>query len=416
MTNIGDSLYFIAAMWLVYDLTNNPLYTGIAGFATQGPAAFQFLAGPLVDRWSIRKTLVSTQLVQAVVISTIPLADHFGMLSAEFVLVVMPVLSALNQLVYPAQTTALPRLLDDDDLVAANSAFSFAYQGLDMVANGLSGVLIALVGAVTMFVLDAVTFGIAALLFATVYVPPADESDSKEGSADAVDADEEDGSTADGESGALQEYLTELRAGMEVLRGTFLVWLFAGVVVVQFVSGIVLSSLPVYADTMVMPDAIDFLGSAGAYGILMGAYAGGVFFGAIGANAVDDRRLGPLMILSYALTGTLWTVAILLDWLPITAVLILLAVIPVGVINVQITAVAQSAPANEYVGRVSSLVGSASTVMLPFGSLAGGVVTAEFGPQIATGLYGISIIGLAAYVLVHPGLRGLPATDRVSLQ
>ncbi|MZE66935.1 MFS transporter, partial [Bacillus anthracis] len=30
-TNIGDSLYYVAAMWLVYKLSGNPFYSGLAG-------------------------------------------------------------------------------------------------------------------------------------------------------------------------------------------------------------------------------------------------------------------------------------------------------------------------------------------------------------------------------------------------
>ena len=50
VSNIGDSMYAIAAMWLVYELSNSAFYTGLAGFLTRIPNVFQFLAGPLIDR------------------------------------------------------------------------------------------------------------------------------------------------------------------------------------------------------------------------------------------------------------------------------------------------------------------------------------------------------------------------------
>ena len=53
-TNIGDSLYYVAAMWLVYKLSGNPFYSGLAGFLTLLPSALQFLTGPFVDRWPIK--------------------------------------------------------------------------------------------------------------------------------------------------------------------------------------------------------------------------------------------------------------------------------------------------------------------------------------------------------------------------
>ncbi|MGA9230563.1 MAG: MFS transporter, partial [Exiguobacterium oxidotolerans] len=48
VTNIGDSLYYIAAMWLVHDIGQSAFYTGLAGFVILSPKALQFLAGPLV--------------------------------------------------------------------------------------------------------------------------------------------------------------------------------------------------------------------------------------------------------------------------------------------------------------------------------------------------------------------------------
>ncbi|GAY74654.1 MFS general substrate transporter [Sporolactobacillus inulinus] len=32
ITNIGDSVYFIAAMWLVYQLSGSSFFSGLAGF------------------------------------------------------------------------------------------------------------------------------------------------------------------------------------------------------------------------------------------------------------------------------------------------------------------------------------------------------------------------------------------------
>ena len=44
-SKVGDELYFIAAMWLVYDLTGSTFYTGTAAFFARFPAAIGFLTG-----------------------------------------------------------------------------------------------------------------------------------------------------------------------------------------------------------------------------------------------------------------------------------------------------------------------------------------------------------------------------------
>ncbi|MEM4780483.1 MAG: MFS transporter [Halalkalicoccus sp.] len=397
ITNVGDSFYFVGAMWLVYSLTNDPLYTGVAGFVTMVPQAFQFLAGPLVDRWSIRRILVGTQFVQVAVVSLIPIAHVFGVLTVELVLIVMPVLSALNQLVYPAQIAALPRILDDGELVAANSVFSVVYQGFDMVANGIGGVLIGLFGVVALFALDAVTFGIAAIVFATVSIPPANRTNEVQ-------------PTDNSDS-----YVARMREGVAVLRGTFLVPLLAGAVVANFSVGMILAVTPPYADSLVVPGALNSIGGAGAYGILMASIAAGGFVGAIATNLVADRRLGRSMIVGYTLAGVLWSGALLANWLPVTALLFALAYIPIGVLAVQVAAVVQSAPPAELVGRVSSIHGSASASMIPIGSLAGGVVAGWLSPQTTMASLAIASLLLALYVLLNRDLREMPPPDRATI-
>jgi MFS family permease len=174
VTNAGDSLYAVSAMWLVYSLTGSTFYTGVAGFLTLGMQALQAFVGPLVDRWPLRRTLVWTQAVQAVLVLTVPVAHVTGYLSVWLVLAVMPLLSLLNQFVYPAGTAALPRIVDEEELTAANSLFATTYQGSELVFNALAGVLVTAVGAVTLFAVDSVTFAVAVALFAGLRVPPAD--------------------------------------------------------------------------------------------------------------------------------------------------------------------------------------------------------------------------------------------------
>ena len=428
ITNIGDSFYLIAAMWLVYSLTGDPVYTGIAGFMIMVPQVFQFLAGPLVDRWSVRRTLVGTQLLQGIVVLLIPIAHVFGFLTVGLVLVVMPVLSALNQLVYPAQITALPRILDKEELVAANSAFAVASEGLDMVTNGISGVLIGLFGAVALFTLDAVTFGIAAIVFATVSIPPANtptNDDHPEDTStlagdegqveDAGDSLVMDGDDTHTETEGVGSYLTRMREGVAVIRGTFLVPLLAGAVVANFSVGMMLAATPAYADSLAIPSALSRIGAPGAYGILMGSIAAGGFVGAITTNLVANRRLGRSAIVGYTLAGILWSGALLANWLPLTALLFALANIPIGALSIQIAAIVQSAPPAEMVGRVSSIKGSASTSMVPLGSLAGGVVAGRFNPQAAMAALGFATFLLALYFLVNPDLRELPSPGRATI-
>jgi MFS family permease len=400
VTNAGDSLYYVAATWLVYDLTGSSLFTGLATFLVLGPAAFQFLFGPLVDRWPLRRVLVGTQVSQMLLVLVVPLAWALDLLSVWLLLAVMPLLSLLNQPVYPAESAALPRLVARDELVAANSAFSVAYQGVDAAFNALGGLLVALVGAVTLFLVDSVTFAVAALLFLGLRIPAAgttdgrDETVTDETGSSVVATDGSGAGGADGES-----YLDALRAGFALVRGTVVSRAMAATVVANASIGGVLAALPAYGDA---------LGGEVAYGLAMAAIGGGLLVGALVAGAFDDRPLGRMLIAGSAFSAAAWALAIALGWLPVTVTLLAVAFVPVGVTNVLFVSMMQALVPETSLGRVMALVGSVSAGATPVGGLLGGALASVTTPALVMfgGSVGFAVI--AAFVLAVPELRRLP--------
>ncbi|MCH7660075.1 MAG: MFS transporter [Euryarchaeota archaeon] len=385
VTNAGDSLYYIAAMWLVYDLSGSTFYTGLAGALTLTPRVFQFLVGPLVDRWSLRRILVRTQLVQGLLVLLIPLAAWTGVLSVGIILVVIPLLSALNQFVYPAQSAALPRIVEDENLVEANSAFSVAYQGADTAFTALGGILIALVGATALFVIDSLTFAIAALLFAGVRVP------TVEGSSKTVES-------------ATQDYFRKLSEGVSYLRGSVIVPILGASVVVNFTIGIAMAVLPAFADQRGGPET---------YGTLLAAVLGGLLLGALVASPLKKFGIGNLSVVGFAFGGICWLAAVSASSVRVTVLLFCLAWIPVGVTNVIFAAMAQTVVPDSLLGRVLSLTASASAAAQPVGSLLGGIAGETIGSVPIISVVGGGFLFLTGVWLVHPMLRGLPAIEEI---
>ena len=271
VTNVGDSLYYVAAMWLVYDLGGSAFYTGLAGFLTLTPQALQFLTGPFVDRWDLRQLLVGTQLIQGALVFVIPVAAMIGWLSVTVVLVVMPLAAMVSQFVYPAQNAALPRIVHEEELVDANSAFSFAYQGVDTAFMSLGGVFVALFGAISLYLIDSVTFALTALIFAVTRIPEAEST---------TDPGETDGVTS-----VFSDYGRKLREGIEYIHGTILVLTLGASVVVNFSIGAMMAVLPVFAASR---------GGSETYGILLAAITAGLLIGALGGSRLKQVPLSRL--------------------------------------------------------------------------------------------------------------------------
>ncbi|RBI62402.1 MFS transporter [halophilic archaeon] len=386
VTNAGDSLYTIAGTWLIYDLTGSSFYTGLAGALLLLPPALQFISGPLVDRWSLTRTLVWTQLIQAVLILSIPLAAYFDSLSVELVLLTIPLLSLLNQFVYPAQNATLPRIVDESQLTRANSAFSLANQGTNMVFDALGGVLIALIGAVSLFVLDSITFVVAVLSFVGVRVPkPSDRPDE----ATAID---------------ISGYLSDLRDGVQWLRGTVFIEMMLTTAVTNFGSGVMLAVLPGFAAIR---------GGSILYGALLGAIGAGGLVGALIASRLTHIKYGSIRIVGLGIGFVLWLGAVYSPWPALTVVLFALTGVPMGITNVMGQTLIQTVAPDDLLGRVTSVDASVATLTVPFGSLLGGIAGSTLGvvPTMAVAAFSFAFVSL--FFTLRPHLRRLPAVDNV---
>lgn len=410
VTNAGDSAYTIAAIWLAWELTGSATFSGIAGFLVFATQPLQFLVGPLVDRWPLRRVLVGTQLIQAVGVAVVPAAAAVGALNVWIILVVIPVLGMVNQFVYPAQSAALPRIVEEENLVRANSLISLAYEGVDIVFNALSGVIIATIGAVSLYVFDSVTFLIATALFAGIVVP--DEEDSPDDEASEAPADGEADETPTDDADAAEEdrsldwsgYVADLREGVDYLWGSVLVDIILGATVVNFVFGMMMAVLPAFADGV---------GGPQFYGFLMAVLAAGTLVGAVAASAVENAPVGVVYAVGFVVAGaSLGSVAVVSNrWLILG--LFFGAFFPPGIAQVLSSSVLQSAVDETILARVTSVQTSVSTSMMPLGSLAGGFVADATSPSAALlGLGGLLVL-VGGYLAVRPRIRSLPAVADV---
>ncbi|MDQ0177248.1 MFS transporter [Bacillus chungangensis] len=389
VSNIGDSMYAIAAMWLVYELTQSAFYTGLAGFLTRIPQVFQFLAGPLIDRWPLRKTLVATQLCQLLLVLIIPLTYYTGHLSVMVVLIIMPLISCIQQFSYPAQTVALPRVLKKEELLKGNSLFSFANQGIDMTFNGIAGILISFVGAVTIYLYDSIVFAIALFLFWSL---PAFKTETY-----AKVKKKKLGKT-------IREYGKELKEGFHYVFHSIIRKFFIATIGANFILGIAFAVMPVYAD---------FRGGAATYGFLMVAFSCGFLIGSLLSSVAGRFPLGMMMIVTYVCSAAAWSGSAFLPWNIPSIILYGIALIPLGASQVLLAATGQRIIPNQLLARVFSVISSISAAAMPVGSLVGGALGSVLGGQIVFAIGGLGMLFIAIIWLIVPELRTIPRIDAI---
>ena len=402
---LGDGLYTVAAMWLVYELTGSTAYTGIAGFLTGIPGLFSVLVGPIVDRSALERVLTLSEIGQGIVVLVVPLAWATGNLTVGVVLATMPVLSLVGLFANPAQNAAVPRLVPSDALVRANAATTTVRKTVDATARGVGGLLVAAVGAVGVYVVDAATFGLAALVFLGLSVPAA-ESATDEGRADdaagedggdATDLDDDEADADEDDDGFdLATYRADLREGVATIAGSELGLMVVGSLFANFLFGVAFAVLPAFADG---------IGDAGTYGLLLAGLTVGTVFGSLAASTTESYPLGWTTIVSLTSSGALFAVGVWLATPLVTVGLVALSRVPIGIYNVSVMATLQSGVPQDRLGRVSSALGSAASLVSPVGILVGGFLGNVYGAPTVLLASAAGTVLTALFWLATPSLR-----------
>jgi MFS family permease len=386
LANAGDSLYAVAAMWLVHKIGGSTFYTGLAGFLVMLPNALQMFLGPVVEKLPVKKTLVGTQLLQAVLILFIPLADLLDILSVWMILVLMPLLALMNQLVFPIQSALLPILLPKDQLVKGNTAFSFAFHGMEFVFSTFGGLLIAAFGAAAILWADSLVFAAAMLCFISLRLPVnrLNEEKTKQ---------------------TLRQYVRDLKEGMALVFRSRLIVIALGGAVANFSFGMVTGVLPDYADAR---------GGAAIYGLYLASLSLGMLAGSLFAPLFQRFPLGKVVVSMFFLTAVLWGAAVYVPNVYASVSLLALSLMPIGGTNVLFSAVLQTIVPSRYFGRVITLIGSISVGIMPLGSLLAGSLALKWSSTHVLAVPALGMLFVSLYWLFVPMLRNLPKAENLS--
>lgn len=391
---VGDNLYIVAAMWLVFELTGSTLFTGIAAFLGRVPRVLSFLAGPVVDSYNPRRILVATEVVQFGLILIVPAAAAAGHLEITLLLTVMFCVAVANQLAGPAQDAVLPRIVDENRLTRANSVFTFTRRTTEAGTRAVAGFAVGLFGVVATFGINAATFAVGAVLFRLVDVPQIEQEESE-----AVDS-------------RFAEYMSDVRKGFAVILNSPAITVVAGTAIANLLAGASFAVLPAYAATFsgTTMSVLALTGSS-AYGILYAGVGAGLLIGATVASKFEHLTFRTVTLGLFGWTGVVWVGAILLKSLLATAVLFALAWAAIGVYNILAVSILQKGVPNELIGRVFATSDSASNLLRVAGILSGGALGELLSPGDVMISAGSGFLLVGVYWLVSPGTERVPSVS-----
>ncbi len=159
-SGFGNWLAVIALQIDVYDRTHSGWWIGALLIANILPAVFLgLLAGPLVDRLSRKGVMIASDVGRLAVFVALPFAN-----SATAVVVLAALAGIGNAFFRPAVLAGLPNLVRDDRLASANALLQLVEWTTTAVGPIVGGAIVAASGPDLAYWVNAVTFGISALL------------------------------------------------------------------------------------------------------------------------------------------------------------------------------------------------------------------------------------------------------------
>jgi hypothetical protein len=163
VSQVGDWLYNLALVVLVYDRTHSALWAGATTAARVVPVvALGPLGGVLADRFDRRRVMIACDLVRMGLMFVLA-----AVAAAGLPIVLAPVIAAAATTAaapYMSCVAAVtPRLVDDADLPGANAVRSAIGGASIILGPALGGVLLLLGSPAFAFALNALTFGLSAL-------------------------------------------------------------------------------------------------------------------------------------------------------------------------------------------------------------------------------------------------------------
>ncbi len=377
VNNIGDWLLAVALPAFVYTETGSGRDTAVivvielvVGIAL-GP-----YGGSLADRWDLRRTIIGTNVLQALALLPLLAVTADRIWPAFLVAALQGLLQQVND---PASFALVPRIVATDQLNQANSANAASGSIARLVGSPLGGIAVVAGGLPAVVVADGVTFLAVAVATSFVRTPTA--------SLLGADPDQPAG-------GGVRDGWREIRGRRPLV----------GYLVVQTLASLTFAMFPVLFIAFV----IDVLGGNEA---TVGLIRGMAAFGGLAASAVVGRyaRDVPatmLMTLGYtglgAVAFTFVNISNLSTALWIFYLLFALSGLPNITSQVGAVGAAQRLCPPALLGRFQGVISATSSAGAIVGSVLVGLTIDAVGVKVLLNLQASFYVlsGLATYLLV----------------
>src|SRR5829696_6692511 len=170
VSQMGDWFDTIALYTIILKLTGSGRDVGLLLVARFVPSFFFGpISGVIADRFSRRRIMIVSDLLRAVVVLGFLFVRRADQLWIIYVLTVFQL--GLSTFFEPAKTAAIPSIVEDRELVAANAISSVTWSVMLTLGAAIGGLITGWFGTDVAFIMDAASYLLSAALIASIRVP-----------------------------------------------------------------------------------------------------------------------------------------------------------------------------------------------------------------------------------------------------
>jgi MFS family permease len=376
---LGHRAEYVTFAWIVWELTQDPLFLGYLGLAQGVPlVVFQIFGGVLADRLDRLRLLIATTTLTTGTLTIAFALTVLGVSRVEHLLALAAFSSIFRAFDEPSRIALVPQLIDRARLPNAIALGSIPWQAGRMLGPSITGIVIATFGGTVGFGLAAVASGVALALYSRLRV------------------------SEYAETGRGGHVLAQLVEGLSFVGQNFV---FASLISLAFFNSLFGMSyftlLPIYADWY-------FRSGSTGYGLLNAAHGAGSLIGTLVLATIAHRiaRPGTTLLIGAACVGFGLTVFSQSHAMWLALVMLLVVGFSGTFYLTQVTTLLQQEVPDRLRGRVLGLY-SLCWNLLPLGGLLAGALAAAVHARFAVLLGGMVVSSTALLFLTSTRLRAI---------
>jgi len=271
ITYIGTAMAPIAMVFGVLELTGSPKDTAyVMAASTIATILILLIGGALADRYSRKMIILFSEVFAMVNQAVIAVLFLKGIATVEWLAFLMLFNGIAMGFNAPATTGLIVQVVDREQLQSLNALLGIAKNGAHVAGAALGGILVALIGVGWTFTIDAISFGVSAILFATLKLKPQIK-------------------------GIRYSMIRELASGWHVFRSHKWIW----VIVIQF--AFVVSAYQAIIAVVGPAIAFEYYQGSQSWGWIMAGFGAGLFVGGFIGMKINPKyplRLATICVFS----------------------------------------------------------------------------------------------------------------------